>query len=140
MLVAFFNINNMLIKIAHFLFIQETDEKGRGVFTRQDIPPRKVIERSSVLVMDKESRKLLDQTPLYDYIFEWGEHIEDCCVAWGYLSLYNHSYDANCEYLMDFDNNWITIRTTRQIEKGEELTINYNGDWDDKKKIWFEAQ
>ena len=27
----------------------------------------------------------------------------------------------------------------RDINKGEELTINYNGDWDDGKMVWFDT-
>jgi len=130
----------MQIKIAHFLYIDQTSEKGRGVFTRVDLPPMKIVERSSVLVMSADERKLLDQTELHNYIFEWGTEVEQCCVAWGFISLYNHNYEANCEYFMDFEENTITIKTTRAIGKGEELTINYNGDWDNKKRIWFDAK
>jgi uncharacterized protein len=130
----------MQIKLTHSLFIDETPGKGRGVFTREALPPMKVIETSSVLVMDAAARKLLDQTALHDYIFEWGKEEDQCVVAWGYVSMYNHSYNANCEYFMDFDENVISIKTVRKIEEGEELTINYNGDWDDKKLVWFETK
>lgn len=130
----------MQIKIAHCLFVDETPGKGRGVFTREDIPPMKTIEISSVLVMDAAARKLLDQTTLHDYIFEWGTDEDQCCVAWGYISLYNHSYEANCEYFMDFDSNLITVKTMRKVLQGEELTINYNGDWNDAKPVWFETK
>lgn len=129
----------MQIKLAHSLFIDETPGKGRGVFTREDLPPMKVIETSSVLVMDAAARKLLDQTTLHDYIFEWGADENQCCVAWGYISMYNHSYESNCEYFMDFEKDVISIKTVRKIREGEELTINYNGDWDDKKKVWFDT-
>lgn len=40
---------------------------------------------------------------------------------------------------MDFDNQTIFVKAIRDIASGEELTINYNGDWDDNKKVWFEA-
>jgi SET domain-containing protein len=40
---------------------------------------------------------------------------------------------------MDFEEENIMIKTVRVIEKGEELTINYNGDWDDGKKVWFDV-
>ena len=129
----------MQIKLAHSLFISETPGKGRGVFTREDLPPMKVIETSSVLVMDAAARKLLDKTTLHDYIFEWGADENQCCVAWGYISMYNHSYESNCEYFMDFEKDIISIKTVRKIQEGEELTINYNGDWDDKKPVWFET-
>ena len=130
----------MLLKIAHSLFIDETPGKGRGVFTREDIPPMKTIETSSVLVMNAAARTLLDQTTLHDYIFEWGVEEDQCCVAWGYVSMYNHSYTANCEYFMDFEKETVTIKTVRKVLQGEELTINYNGDWDDPKLVWFEVK
>jgi SET domain-containing protein len=40
---------------------------------------------------------------------------------------------------MNYEEDVILVKTVRIIEKGEELTINYNGDWDDKTKIWFDA-
>jgi len=41
---------------------------------------------------------------------------------------------------MDYDNHTISIKTVRDIRKGEELYINYNGTWNDEKKLWFEAK
>jgi SET domain-containing protein len=40
---------------------------------------------------------------------------------------------------MNYDDESMQIKTVRDVEAGEELTINYNGDWDDKKKLWFDA-
>jgi uncharacterized protein len=54
--------------------------------------------------------------------------------------MYNHSYTSNCEYIMDYDDELIFVQTVRVIEKGEELTINYNGDWNDSTKLWFDAK
>jgi len=129
----------MQLKIFHALYLDETPGKGRGVFTREALPPRKTIEISSVLVMNADERKLLDQTALHDYIFVWGPEADQCVVAWGYVSMYNHSYTSNCEYFMDFEQQNITIKTVRHIPAGEELTINYNGDWDNAQPVWFEA-
>ena len=119
------------------LYIDKTDERGRGVFTKSSIPANTIIEISPVLVMSSEERKLLDQTRLHDYIFEWGPDSKQCCMALGYVPVYNHSYRSNCEYEMDFDNQVIKIKTIRNIEAGEELFINYNGDWNNDKKLWF---
>ena len=41
---------------------------------------------------------------------------------------------------MDYEDNTIMIKTVSVINKGEELFINYNGDWDDTTKLWFEAR
>ena len=62
------------------IYIAETKLMGRGVFTSANIDEGTVIEESPVIVMSKEERKLLDQTLLHDYIFEWGE--KKINVAW----------------------------------------------------------
>ena len=122
------------------LYIEKSDGKGRGVFTKQNIPANTIIEISPVVVMSAEERTLLDQTLLHDYIFEWGKDSKQCCMALGYVPVYNHSYQSNCEYEMDFENEIIKIKTIRLIKEGEELFINYNGDWNNGKKIWFEVK
>jgi SET domain-containing protein len=126
--------------ISSYLFIADSFNKGRGVFTSENIPSGTIIEISPVIVMNKKERLLLDQTLLHDYIFEWGKEKNQCCLALGYVSVYNHSYQSNCEYAMDYDEELISIKTMRHIKAGEELSINYNGDWDDKKTLWFDAK
>ena len=126
--------------ILPFLFIAHTQKMGRGVFTSSSIDAGTIVEISPVLVMTDDDRKLLDKTLLHDYIFEWGSSIKQCCMALGYVPLYNHSYQSNCEYEMDFENELISIKAVRHIKAGEELFINYNGDWNDGKKVWFDAE
>jgi SET domain-containing protein len=122
------------------LFIKTSAKKGRGVFTSKNIPEQTIIEISPVIVMSNNERILLDKTLLHDYIFEWGNRRNQCCVALGYVSIYNHSYESNCEYSMDYAQELISIKTMRAIKQGEELFINYNGDWDNSKKVWFETK
>jgi hypothetical protein len=123
--------------ILPYLFIDVSASRGRGVFTRKALPGGTLVEASPVIVMKEEDRVLLDQTLLHDYIFLWGEDQTRCCLALGYLSLYNHNYRANCDYEMDFDKDIIQIITTRDVKKGEELCINYNGNWNDDRPLWF---
>ncbi len=121
------------------LYIAPAENKGRGIFCQDDLKKNKTIEISPVIVLESNDRLLLDQTLLHDYIFLWGQTQEQCCVALGYVSMYNHSYHSNCVYEMNFEEQTIRIRTVRLIPAGEELTINYNGDWDDTKPVWFDA-
>lgn len=120
------------------LFIAETKLKGRGVFTADPLPSGTIIEIAPVIVLRGADRPLLDQTLLHDYIFEWQEGT--CCMALGYVPIYNHAYVSNCDYEMDFEHQKISIKTMRDIEAGEELTINYNGEWNDPKPVWFDVQ
>src|SRR6476661_5762183 len=85
------------------LQVLPSSSMGRGVFARRDLKRNTLLEVSPVIVMSGEERILLDQTLLHDYIFEWGPGSRQCCMALGYVPLYNHSYKANCEYEMDFE-------------------------------------
>lgn len=126
--------------ILPIIFIAATENMDRGVFTSENIEEGTVVEIAPVIVMSREERRLLDQTQLHDYIFEWGLKKEQCCMALGYIPVYNHAYRSNCEYEMDFEHDTISIKTVRFIKKGEELFINYNGDWNDSKPLWFDAK
>ena len=123
-----------------YLFVDNTTEKGRGVFSHERIPANTVIEIAPVIVMEIADREHLDKTLLHDYIFEWGKEKNKCAMALGLIPIYNHSYKSNCEYFMDFEDSSIMVKTVRVIENGEELTINYNGDWNDGKKVWFDVK
>lgn len=121
------------------VYAAATKKMGRGVFTKEPIAAGKLIELAPVIVMGGGERKLLDQTLLHDYIFEWGQKKEQCAVALGLVSVYNHSYTANCTYGMYFKRSAISVIAVRDIKAGEELFINYNGEWDNKEKVWFDV-
>ena len=120
------------------LYIADSLNRGRGVFSSVPIAGGTIIEISPVIVLSPEERMMLDQTLLHDYIFLWGHDERACCVALGYLSLYNHDYHSNAEYVMDFVQHHIRITTVRAVKKGEEIFINYNGTWNDPKPVWFD--
>jgi uncharacterized protein len=123
-----------------YLYVAPVAGKGRAVFTKHRIAVGEVIEDSPVIVMQKVDRIHLDKTLLHDYIFEWGHNKDQCCMALGLIPIYNHSYESNCEYFMNFDEDNIIVKTVRPVAAGEELTINYNGDWNDDKTVWFEVR
>lgn len=123
------------------LYIAETKLKGRGMFCHEIIAADTVIEVSPVIVMPGRDREHLDKTLLHDYIFEWTPEGREkmCCMALGNIPIYNHSYTSNCEYFMDYEEHTMMIKAVRDIPAGEEITINYNGDWNDEKKVWFDV-
>ena len=122
------------------LFIAESPAKGRGMFTNELILTDTIIEIAPVIVMCAADRLLLDKTLLHDYIFEWETDKTQCCMALGFVPIYNHSYNSNCEYFMDYSTNTIMLKTVKNIEAGEEVFINYNGDFNDKTALWFDAK
>jgi uncharacterized protein len=131
------NSVSVLNYISENIIVVPTGKKGRGVFTNSNLKKNMVIEIAPVIVMSKKDRVHIDQTLLHDYIFEWGDQHNQCCMALGYVPLYNHSYRSNCEYEMNYKKQIISVKTIRAIKEGEELTINYNGDWNNPKPVWF---
>ncbi len=95
---------------------------------KKKIPAGTRIETSPVLVLTYDDTEIVDKTRLHNYIFLWGAKETRSCVALGFCSIYNHDYNPNCEYEMDFKEETMSIITRRDIKKGEELFINYNGD------------
>lgn len=126
--------------ILPILFITNSPQKGRGVFTSESIPINTTIEIAPVLVLSTEERLEVEKTILYDYIFEWGPDGTLAAVAFGYVSIYNHAIDNNCTYEMDFDALTISIKTIRNILVGEELFINYNPLGQEQTPVWFELK
>ena len=129
-----------MVMVKDYLIVKDTGTKGRGVFTSEAIEADTIIEIAPVIVMNSSDREHLDKTLLHDYIFEWGEDKAQCCMALGLVPMYNHSYTSNSDYYMDFEEQMMVIKTVRNIEAGEEITINYNGDWDNGTRLWFEAE
>ena len=122
------------------LYISSSPLKGKGVFASEILPADTIIETAPVIVMDSKDRILLDQTLLHDYIFEWGEDRSQCAMALGWIPMFNHAAPANCEYFMDFEEEIMFIKTVREITVGEELFVNYMGDYDNFSKPWFSVK
>jgi SET domain-containing protein len=126
--------------IKSYIEVREVPGKGKGMFTKKAIKAETIIEREPVIVMTAKEKTHIDKTKLYNYIFEWqpdGQNL--CCMALGLIPMYNHSYASNCEYYMDYDTDEIYVQAVRDIEAGEELTINYNATWNDESKVWFDV-
>lgn len=121
------------------LYFAPSNLGGRGVFTAAEVTEGSLLEICPVIVMPKAHLKYLDQTGMYDYYFLWGAREEACAVALGYGSLYNHSYTPNAIYLPDFQGQVLHFIALRNIEAGEEITVNYNGNPGDEGEVWFMA-
>jgi SET domain-containing protein len=121
------------------VFIQESSNRGRGVFARRSIRKGELIERSPVIVIPREQWTTIEQTILSNYVFDWGESEEDAAVALGCVSIYNHSYAPNAELTECLDDAIIEVSALRDIGEGEEILVNYNGSPDDHDELWFDV-
>ncbi|MEZ4734909.1 MAG: SET domain-containing protein-lysine N-methyltransferase [Caldilineaceae bacterium] len=76
----------------------------------------------------------LERTVLFHYCYSWGEN---SALALGFGSLFNHSYHPNAMYNRKFAEQVIEYMALCDIQPGEEITVNYNGDPNDLDPLWF---
>lgn len=121
------------------LYISETKDKGRGVFTDKFIEKGSIVEIAPVIVLNEKDTEKVHETALYYYSFMWSDDNKKAAVVLGYGSIYNHSYSPNCEYKTFYEDRLVHFVSLRDIEAGEELTINYNHDPKDQSPLWFKT-
>jgi SET domain-containing protein len=110
---------------------------GNGVFTLKDFKKGEIIEICPAIFVPIEQFKLIEQTKLFYYFFEY-TNIEFAIVL-GYGSIYNHSYLPNAQYRFNYRKRVMVVRAIRSIKMGEEIFFNYNFYADDKTPLesWF---
>ncbi len=119
---------------SELIYVRRIKGKGRGVFARAPIRKGTVIEHVPVLVVPiKNLVGGLENPTLRKYFYIWGKGT--VAISLGYGSLYNHSYAPNAEY--EHSTRSMIYRALRNIKKGEEITINYNGDPKDRSPVGF---
>lgn len=116
-------------------------KKRRGLVAKTNILKNAIVEEAPVLLLSDKDYDLIKKTVLDNYVFEWNA-AEDSeyksAIAFSICELLNHSYNPNLAYINDFEKNVIRFYAIRDISKGEELTINYNGNSNELDIIWFE--
>lgn len=113
-------------------------EYNRGVFATVDIAKGTLLHQAPVLSYPNEQHKHIEKTLLGDYAFEFG--IGRSAILLGYGMLFNHSYEPNASYEINFENETFDFSAHRDIKAGEEILINYNGDVDDMDELWFNKE
>lgn len=102
-----------------------------------------IIERAPVLLIPKaqvfgDTEMSRNAARISWYVFAWKAPTqrEYVALALGYGSLYNHSFTPNARYDCVAPD-VLQITALREIEDGEEVLINYNGDPDDQTPMAF---
>lgn len=118
------------------MIIGNTTQKGRGVFAQRRLVKGELLEIVPVIVIPEKERTFIDQTVLTNYYYEWGEY--GIAIGTGFTSIYNHSYHPNAIYVKKLEQRVLEYFVWRDIEAGEEITVNYNsGNPEDQTPLWF---
>ncbi|WP_433942943.1 SET domain-containing protein [Paenibacillus sp. SN-8-1] len=112
-----------------------TGEFNRGVFATRNIAKGELIHEAPVIPYPNEQHEFIEKTILSDYVFEYG--VNHTAVLLGYGSLFNHSYEPNAIYDINFDQHTFDFYAHTDIKAGEEILINYNGEADCDDPLWF---
>jgi len=118
-------------------------KKGKGVFAKRFIKKGNIVEKGHVILLANNDYEKIQDTILYQYIFEWDDPDKpdyQNAIALSNCQFFNHSYKPNLEYIYDYENQIIEYKTIRNVSKGEELTVNYNGRINDKTPMWFNVE
>jgi uncharacterized protein len=113
--------------------------KGRGVRAGRTFAEGEVVDTAPVVVVPAQEWELVEQTDLGRFCFVWEDDRGSVAVALGRGSLFNHSYTPNVRAEKDFRSKLMRFYARRDIEPGEELTINYNGDVDSRDPVGFDV-
>lgn len=95
----------------------------RGIFADETIAKGELVEICPVILFPDSELEHISKTVLTKYEFCWDDNNE--AIVLGYGSLYNHSFEPNVEFEHDFTNNTMRYTALRDIEKDEELYIDY---------------
>lgn len=123
-----------------YILLKKSKIHGTGIYARKNIPEgTRIIEYVGEKVTKKESDRRAE-LPLEEnaeneemgavYIFTLNKrHDIDGYVSWNTARFINHSCTPNAE--SDIIRGRIWIIALRDIPKGEEITYNYNYEWED---------
>ena len=119
-----------------------TKDMGRGVFANDDIPKDIIIESAPVILCHgnllHELVAIHGKVSLSEYPFGWGKN-GLMAIAMGWGGIYNHKARPNAIWRPNYELETIEYRTSRAIEKGEQIFIRYLPIWQ-LENLWFEDE
>ena len=102
---------------------------GYGVFASEDISKGEIIEECPVIKLNNTKFEELPKG-IQEYAFSWKFGISQIpSIVMGYGGVYNHSDNNNLEYYSDNAKNVMVYKSNRDINKGEELFVNYGQEY-----------
>ena len=96
---------------------------GHGVFCKEFVPKDTFVEIAPVVEFGRSEGV---PSAIMDYIAAWNGNL---AMGLGWTMLYNHSDDSNCAFSMNLHEGLLAVISKKDIEAGEELTLDYGENW-----------
>ena len=113
---------------ASFVEVKQSPLHGRGLYAAVTIPAGTPIGTYPILILSTEDTAQLKGTRLYHYVFfvdETADGAIRAAVAFGPISMCNHSRSANAAFRVDAVDATVTLAAVRDVAAGEEILIDY---------------
>ncbi|MBK8199115.1 MAG: SET domain-containing protein-lysine N-methyltransferase [Acidobacteria bacterium] len=101
---------------------------GRGLFASVRLPAGAEIGTYPLLVLSHEDTETLKATRLYHYVFYVDERADGAiraAVAFGEISMCNHSSKANADFTVDAGAQTVRLTARTALKAGDEILIDY---------------
>ncbi len=101
---------------------------GRGLFASTDSPAGALLGVYPLLILSHEDTEQIKSTRIYHYVFYVDEREDGAvraAVAFGKISMCNHSPQANADFYVDAAAETVTLTTRIALKAGDEILIDY---------------
>jgi uncharacterized protein len=108
--------------------VKDSPFHGRGLFAAAAIGAGDVIAVYPLLILSQEDTATVRSTLLHHYVFYVDENESGemrAAVAFGEISMCNHSPKANADFAVDAAAQTVTLSAKRAIAPGAEILIDY---------------
>lgn len=107
-----------------FVFVEESDIHGKGIFISTDIPRgRKILSIKGELIDGNECMRREDEEDNVYIFWNYEDMYIDTAMT-DKIKYINHNCDFNCD-IVDEKKNGLKLIAYKDIKAGEELTIDY---------------
>ena len=113
---------------ASLVEVKQSPLHGRGLYAAMPIESGNLIGTWPVLILDAGDTSRLKNTRLYHYVFfvdETADGAMRTAVAFGPISMCNHSPAPNALFSVNADNATVSLSAARNISPGDEILIDY---------------
>ncbi len=98
------------------------------MFAATHIPAGALLGVYPLLILSHEDTERIKPTRVYHYVFYVDERADGAiraAVAFGEISMCNHSPDANADFFVDAEAETVTLTSRIALKAGDEILIDY---------------
>ena len=108
--------------------VRQSPFHGRGLFAAVSFEAGDLIATYPLLILSQEDAAAIRGTQIHHYVFYVDENEQGemrAAVAFGLISMCNHSPDANAEFTVDANAQTVTLSAGTNIPIDAEILIDY---------------